>query len=299
MAHAAIPFDDDLVESWEIHLIAERKSPRTINLYLYGLHAYAKWCRARELPLAVSRHQFAAYLAELIQEERLADSTVASRHITVRQFSAWLADEEGLDDPLLAVKSPKINEKVTPPFTAEQLADLFAACKGVTFRDRRDEALCRLMAEAGPRAAGVLSMTVAGTDIRAGTAVIRAKGGDEYLIGFGAQTARALDRYLRMRKAHRLAASDVFWLGDRGATFGYMGLYKALNARADAAGITGFHPHRFRHTFSDRWLDKGGSEGGLMAVAGWKSRKMVDRYAKARATARALDEAKRLELGDL
>lgn len=294
-----IPFDDDLIESWAIDLTAERKSHRTIAIYLAGVRAYADWCDTRGLPTALGRHPFAAYLAELVKEERLADSTIASRHISVRQFSVWLAKENQVDDPLLPVKSPKVDEKVTPPFSDAELGALFAACKGVAFRDRRDEALCRLMAEAGPRASDVLSMSVKGTNITAGTAVITGKGGGERIIGFGPQTARALDRYVRVRKTHRLASGDTFWLGDRGATFGYNGLYKALNARAAAAGIVGFHPHRFRHTFSDRWLDKGGSEGGLMAVAGWKSRKMVDRYAKARASARALAEARGLNLGDL
>jgi len=295
----AIPFDDDMITSWEIDLRAERKSPRSITIYLGGLRAYRDWLTAHGLETALERHEFTAYLAELVTEGRLADATIASRHVAVRLFSAWLAEEEEVDDVLLPVKSPKVNEKVTPPFSDAELAALFAACKGVAFRDRRDEALCRLMAECGPRAAGVLSMTITGTSITNGTAVITAKGGDQHTIGFGPQTARALDRYLRVRKTHRLAGTDTFWLGDRGATFGYNGLYKALNARAEAAGIAGFHPHRFRHTFSDRWLDRGGSEGGLMAVAGWKSRKMVDRYAKARAAARGLDEARRLGLGDL
>lgn len=294
-----IPFDDDLITSWEIDLVAERKSDRTVVIYLAGVRAYRDWCSSHQVAVALERHAFAAYLAELVKEKRLADSTIASRHISVRQFSAWLAKEDDMDDPLLAVRSPKVDEKITPPFTDEELGALFAACKGVAFRERRDEALCRLMAEAGPRAADVLSMTVKGTNLGAGTAVITGKGGGERIIGFGPQTARALDRYLRVRKTHRLAGGNTFWLGDRGATFGYNGLYKALNARATAAGIVGFHPHRFRHTFSDRWLDKGGSEGALMALAGWKSRKMVDRYARARASARALAEARELNLGDL
>src|SRR6185437_12492402 len=35
------------------------------------------------------------------------------------------------------------------------------------------------------------------------------------------------------------------------------------------AGIKDFHPHVMRHTAADRWLSAGGSEGGLMAIAGW------------------------------
>jgi integrase/recombinase XerD len=34
-----------------------------------------------------------------------------------------------------------------------------------------------------------------------------------------------------------------------------------------------------RHTAAHRWLAAGGTEGGLMAVAGWSRRDMLDRYA--------------------
>ena len=73
----------------------------------------------------------------------------------------------------------------------------------------------------------------------------------------------------------------------------------ALLKRAELAGIKDFHPHQLRHTFASRWLGAGGTEGGLMSVAGWSSRDMLDRYSRATASNRALDEARGLGLGDL
>lgn len=61
----------------------------------------------------------------------------------------------------------------------------------------------------------------------------------------------------------------------------------------------GFHPHVLRHTAASRWLAAGGTEGGLMAVAGWSRRDMIDRYTKATAEQRAADEARGLRLGEL
>jgi integrase/recombinase XerD len=118
-------------------------------------------------------------------------------------------------------------------------------------------------------------------------------------VPFGPQTARALDRYLRLRRQHRLADTPALWLGDQGRGFGYNALHFTLGRRAEAAGIRGFHPHVLRHTAAHRWLAAGGSEGGLMAVAGWARRDMLDRYAAATASERAAAEAKSLNLGDL
>jgi integrase len=105
--------------------------------------------------------------------------------------------------------------------------------------------------------------------------------------------------YLRARRAHRLADTPTLWLGDGGRGFSYAGLHKALVGRAELAGIKGFHPHVLRHTAASRWLAAGGSEGGLMAVAGWARREMMDRYVQATRAERAADEARRLGLGDL
>jgi integrase len=73
----------------------------------------------------------------------------------------------------------------------------------------------------------------------------------------------------------------------------------ALKKRAEAAGINGFHLHLLRSTAATRWLRAGGSEGGLMAMAGWSTRAMLDRYTGASAAERAAAEARNLRLGEL
>jgi len=167
-------------------------------------------------------------------------------------------------------------------------------------RYRRDEAMLRFMLETGARAGEVVAIELSDLDLPGGTAIIRkGKGRKGRVVPFGPATAQALDRYLRLRRAHRLAASPALWLGDRGKGFSYDALHKTLAERAAAAGIVGFHPHKMRHTAAHRWLAAGGSEGGLMAVAGWTRPDMLMRYTKAQASSRAAEEARGLNLGEL
>ena len=63
--------------------------------------------------------------------------------------------------------------------------------------------------------------------------------------------------------------------------------------------MKGFHLHLLRHTAATRWLRAGGSEQGLMTVAGWSSRAMLDRYTGASAAERAAAESRGLGLGDI
>jgi site-specific recombinase XerD len=297
----AEPLLPDLLESWEIILLAENKSPTTISSYLRGVRLYLQWCEQAGHPMQLTRAQVQAYMAELIADGKEAN-TVRLRQASLRQFVRWLVDEGELpEDPLLGLKAPKIPTKVVHALTDDQLRALIRACKGPTFRDKRDEAIVRLMSDTGMRAAETLALTVADVQpLKEGSVTIhRGKGMRGRRAPFGPQTAAALDKYLRARKSHKLASTPALWLGAHSNGFAYFGLNDTLKDRAREAGIEGFHLHLLRHTFATRWKAARGSDDGLMAVAGWSNRSMIDRYAGAAAADRAAAEARTLNLGDL
>lgn len=289
-----------LLPSWELALRAERKSPATIKSYGDGVRAFLRWCERDGHTPALDRALVKGFVADLL-DAGIEAATARSRQLAVRRFSAWLADEGEIgDDPLLGLKAPKLDVKVTESLTGDEVKALIKACAGPDMRDRRDEAIVRLMVETGMRAGEVVSLRLGDVDLAAGLAVVRrGKGGKGRTAPFGPQTARAIDRYQRLRRTHLLAGTEALWLGDRGKSFSYDGLHKTLKFRAERAGLTGFHPHLLRHTAAARWLAAGGSEGGLMAVAGWSTRDMIDRYTRASAADRAAAEARALNLGDM
>lgn len=289
-----------LLDSWDLHLRADRKSPNTIKSYGDGIRAFLRWAEATGRPPTLDLVTCRTFVAELLDGGAEA-ATAVLRVRALRQFSAWLADEGEIDgDQLAALKLPKLDTKVIPELTDDQVKALIKACAGKSMMDRRDEAIVRFMVETMVRAGEVIGMEVGDVDPKAGLAVVRrGKGGKGRRVAFGPQTGRAIDRYLRARRSHRLADTPALWLGDRGKGFSYDGLYSMLKRRGAAAGLgDDFHPHVLRHTGAGRWLGAGGTEGGLMAIAGWKRREMVDRYTQATSERRAADEARRLNLGD-
>ncbi|MCA2261978.1 tyrosine-type recombinase/integrase [Mycobacterium marseillense] len=286
-----------LLPSWKLAMDGNR-SDGTIKAYLYAVTTYVEWCEANDRPTVLDKDTVRAWIADMLGSG-IADATARLRQQALKSYAKWLHSEGEIDsNPIESVAPPKLAVKVTEALTDEQVAALIKACKGNTLADRRDEALVRFMAETGTRAAETIAVQLADVDLSARTAIIRkGKGGKGRMVPLSPQCAQAIDRYLRLRRRLNTPADGPLWIGVGGKTFGYYGLDKTLKQRAEKAGIKGFHLHLMRHTAATRWLRQGGSEGGLMAVAGWSSRAMLDRYTRASASGRALAEAERLSLG--
>lgn len=228
--------------------------------------------------------------------------------VAVRRFAAWLLATGRLgDDPFRGIKTPKVETPLVHPLTDDELRALLRTCDvaddahpDLLLQHRRDEAIIRLMLETVIRKGEVVALEVGDLDLDACLVTIRrGKGGRGRVIPIGPFATRALGAYLSLRSHHYLAATPRLWLGGRSRPLGYEGLHNTLRRRAQRAGIDGFHLHRLRHTAAHRSLAAGGSEAGLMAIAGWSRTDMLVRYTRARACERAAEEAWHLNLGAL
>jgi integrase len=294
-----------LIAEWQLALRAENKSPGTIAVYSDGTGRYLRWCETTHL-VPMARTSLHSWMAQLL-DTGAAPGTVRTRQLAVKRFTAWLIATEQLPgDPFAGIKGPAQRYPVITPLSDDQLRALIATCTTPTHRrdeplhHRRDEAIIRLMFETGIRAGEPIALRIDDLDLVAGRITIRfGKGGRGRVIPVGPATVEALQGYLSMRQQHCAAETPALWLGARGTRFGYDGLGRALRRRARLAGIKGFHPPKLRHTAAHRWLANGGSESGLMAMAGWTRTDMLVRYTRAAAGERAAAEARRLDLGNL
>ena len=294
-----------MLDSWKLAMQSARRSPRTIEAYLRSVHLYLAWCESSGNSAGASpldRQTLQRWVTHQL-EEGAEPASARLRQQSVRLYATWLAEEGEIDEyPFHGLKPPKVDAKLVTRLTDDELKLMLKACSGKDLRDRRDEAMLRLLIETGVRAGELVALNTADVDLQRGLLVVRhGKGGKPRYVGFGAQTGAAIDRYIRQRRHHPRADSAALWLAQtvKQGRLTYHGLRGALRKRAALAGVANFHPHRLRHTFASRWLAGNGSEGGLMAVAGWNSRDMIDRYARSTAAERALAEARRLHLGDL
>jgi integrase/recombinase XerC len=284
-----------LVESWILTLEAENKSERTIAGYTESIELLTRWLLDRGLakdPADVTTAMCREWLVEL-RETRSA-STARTRWNGLRSFFGWCHEEgETSGNPMGLVKAPALPERLVEFLSVDQLKDVIAACEGPRMVDRRDQAIILLCADNGGRLSEIALAKVEDLDLRARALLVVGKGNRERILPFGARTARAIDRYLRLRGRQPFAEGPWLWLsGKDGRGMSANGMHQMLKRRGAAAGVPELHAHMFRHGFADAWLSAGGSESDLMEIAGWRSRQMLNRYGAARRAERAREAYK-------
>ncbi|WP_433516451.1 tyrosine-type recombinase/integrase [Nonomuraea sp. CA-143628] len=295
----------DLVPSWELSLQAADKSPGTIRSYLDSVRVLARFLSERGLPVEVEAVDAANVRAFLDASTAATSSGNARKHFrNLRVFFNWLiAEEERISGtPMDGIDPPKGAGRTVELLADRELEALLEVCSGGTWVDRRDTAIMRVLMDNGMRLSWLAGLRhgpagdqrdTAQGDVLLDRRLLRIvrKGDDAHLVPIGPKTAAAIDRYLRARTRHPHAASPWLWLPVRGITaeggerrLTATGIQQMLERRGREAGIPGrLHPHRFRQTMADDYLEKGGDPLDLMRITGWKSVEMARRYLSAAA----------------
>ncbi len=288
-----------LAQGWDLSLAAANKAPRTRQSYLESLQRlreYLEW-RGRSLDVRnVTRRDVDGWVADLLA--RWAPATASVRFRAMQSYFKWLVNEGELErSPIEGMPPPHVPEVPVPVIQFDDLRRLLATCSGRTYEDRRDQAVLRCLIDTGLRLSELAGLKVSDIDWDLRVLGVLGKGRRPRAVPFGNKTGLALNRYLRARDEHSAAGSETLWLGHAGPMTD-RGVAKIVTRRAGEAGLTGVHPHRFRHTFAHEWLSAGGNEGDLMQLSGWRSRSMLTRYASSAAAERAREAHQRLALGD-
>lgn len=300
----------DWIDEWELVNRGAGLAEMSLKSYRREVTQFGLWMAENApditaIPGVTTRHirQWAVWTVET----GLSENTRLLRFIIVRAFFNYLASEpgSGIDtNPAAVLVMPKPKDPPVAIVSDDDLRALLASMSGSSYLDRRDTVIIRLLFDCGMRRAELLGINLDDLDLRQQQVLVHGKGGKVRVVPFGAKTALAIRRYLRVRERRTGAAFTTALLlssrpdhsGDW--RMGGQGVWAMILRRSEAAGIGRIYPHQLRHTWASDNKDNGMNDSDLERLAGWTTPAMSRRYGNSVADERARRAARRLARGD-
>jgi len=189
---------------------------------------------------------------------------------TLRAFYHWLySPKSGLgldpkDNPILWIDPPKVEKRILPSLTPEQIAYLIDKAESV-----RDKAIISLFADSGLRLSELAAIRANDIDWDNRLIKVWCKGKKEALAVFGEKTELFLKEWLSRYNPE----GGCIWGTNRS---GIGEMLKQLKAK------TGLpcNAHTFRRTFASILAKRGVDSLHIMRLGRWESIQMVERYTR-------------------
>jgi integrase len=159
---------------------------------------------------------------------------------------------------MLQVDAPKLERKLLPSLTLEQLEYLIEQAESV-----RDKAIISLFADSGLRLMELSKISPSNIDWGNRLIRVRCKGGKEALAPFGSRTEEFLKKWLLQYQANGRLWDIDYW-----------GINIMLRRLKDKTGLP-CNPHTFRRTFASILAKR-----HIMRLGRWESIQMVERYTR-------------------
>ena len=267
---------------WLASLRAAGRAPKTLETYAYAVDQLSGWRTSDEHPqpdgdlTTMTRLEALTYTRWLL--DRYKPMGVRSRIKTLRNFFGWCMVEEMVTENPFSRVQVSVPDEDQPVVSDEMVAKMLAHAKGKP----RDIAVITLLADTGCRKGELAAVAMGDVDLTSGVIRFRESKTKPRSVPLSDRAVVAVGRWLRRRGT----ASGSLW-----AVQDPYSLIKVV-CRRHSGGVVS--PHQFRRAFAIKWLERAGSESGLMRIAGWSTTEMVRLYSKAHADRLADQEMRRL-----
>lgn len=284
-------------------------SANSVRCYLEAAHALNDYLNQVEFPSGLETVTYVELNAfNLAWHNAHSLGGIVTKQGNMRMLFEWISEEFDVDNAFKHRKHILYKRSQASPATLgdEFIDDILKGTAGRTFDELRDNAIIRLFL-LGLRLGEMQALQVDDIEL-AGKEGARIyvrpfKYSEDYrVIPLPPSTVTVLGRYLRARQSLPLGPgpSGDLWISvKRKQQMTKSGIYQMLRRRAQECGYrpTDVHPHRFRHTAADKFLD-GGEEGDSMVLFGWSDSSMPKMYGRSGAEDRAINAARRRGFGE-
>jgi site-specific recombinase XerD len=190
-------------------------------------------------------------------------------HCVLRNFYNWLYSRRSgytlnpQDNPILDVVAPKVEKKILPSLTIEEVEQVISQAKCT-----RDKAIVSLFVDSGLRLTELANIDPRNIDWQNRLIKVKIKGNREGLATFGSKTETLLKQWLSEYKAN-----GRLW------DINHNGINIMLRRLSTSTSIK-FTAHVFRRTFASILAKRNVDSLHIMRLGRWSSVAMVERYTR-------------------
>jgi integrase/recombinase XerC len=249
--------------------ILKNASDHTLRNYALDLKSFQNYIEENfPDPLTletIDRKTLRGFLSSL-NAKQASKRTVARRLSTLRSFFKWaLAQKLLLVNPAEELDSPKLEKRIPPSLSYEQIQVLFAQPDTKTYLGFRDRTIMELFYSSGLRISELVGLNREDIELENRLMKLRGKGKKERIVPITSKAAQWIQRYLDHEERHQeidghLAEEDAhaIFLNRWGTRLTVRSIDRKFDQYLIASGLAGkVTPHTIRHTIATHWLEKG------------------------------------------
>ena len=215
----------------------------------------------------------------------LSTATINQYLYSLQSFFRWLTAREYIErDPMLMLEKLKPDPVRSLEWSDDEVKALFEVLPQREQTLWRDQAMLWILLH-GLRASEVAALNIQDFDGKR-LHILEAKDDSVGTVPLLAEGIEAIENYMNWRVAESLPVDKELPLllshsrNSYGERLGYSGVYKAVKAIAELAGVSNSFPHRGRHTMATNLVLRGVDPMLARQITRHKSEKSFGRYSK-------------------
>jgi len=276
------------IAGYMLNIHGRRLSPNTIRDYQNTLRKFQDHI-GNPLIADLTQADISAFLAA----QPVSNKTALNYHTTLSSLWKWLHDQNLVPANIVqAVQRPRPEKRVIKPLEEAEIRLLLSnlersrpyARRGKRTSDHtlphidRNRAILLFLLDNGVRVSELSNIKIRDLDTKNNRCFILGKGSKERFVPYCARTGQAIWRYLTLRGPY--TPDDYLFVTTDNHQMTRDRIERMLRSLGNRAGITGVHPHRFRHTFAISYIRAGGDIFTLQMILGHSTLDMVRHYAQ-------------------
>lgn len=232
---------------------ASEHTLRNYEMDLYQFHTFVK-----EIPVeTIERRHIREYLANLYENGK-SKKTCARKLSSLRSFFHYCLGQKKIEkNPVEEIELPKLEKRIPPSITYEQVKVLFDQPDLEDYLGFRDRTMMELLYSSGLRVSELAGLNKADLDQAQRIIKVRGKGKKERITPITKQSLDWLKRYLEHPDRIEVDNEAIF-LNKFGSRLTTRSVDRHFQSYLKKSGLSlRITPHTIRHTIATHWLENG------------------------------------------